>query len=149
MAVAASERPTILVTEKLGEPGRESALDKAVNALAQCASAIACASLMHHLQKARAGAAERQRASFVAECVAHAVAAMQQGSGCRIQAVMAKAAMQIVSDRGALRLAGIELLQQIGDVDKAYNLTPEQLQEKIASADALIIRSATQASSAA
>ncbi|CAK0787442.1 hypothetical protein CVIRNUC_010662 [Coccomyxa viridis] len=39
---------------------------------------------------------------------------------------------------------GIELLQQIGDVDKAYNLTPEQLQEKIATADALIIRSATQ-----
>lgn len=46
-------------------------------------------------------------------------------------------------------MPGIELLQQIGDVDKAYNLTPEQLQEKIATADALIIRSATQASCAA
>lgn len=104
---------------------------------------------MHHPQKARAGAAESQRASFVAECVAHTVAAMQQGSGCRIQAVIAKAAMQVVSDEGSLCLPGIELLQQIGDVDKAYNLTPEQLQEKIASADALIIRSATQASCAA
>ena len=57
--------------------------------------------------------------------------------------------MQAVPDRGAVCMPGIELLQQVGDVDKAYNLTPEQLQEKIASADALIIRSATQASSAA
>lgn len=33
----------------------------------------------------------------------------------------------------------------MGDVDTAYDLTPEQLQEKIKTADALIIRSATQA----
>ena len=42
-------------------------------------------------------------------------------------------------------MTGIELLQQTGDVETAYNLTPEQLEEKIATADALIIRSATQA----
>ena len=70
-------------------------------------------------------------------------------SRCRTQALMAQIVAQAVSDWGVLWLPGIELLQQIGDVDKAYNLTPEQLQEKIASADALIIRSATQASSAA
>ena len=40
---------------------------------------------------------------------------------------------------------GIELLQQTGDVETAYNLTPEQLEERIKTADALIIRSATQA----
>ncbi|CAL5222438.1 g4801 [Coccomyxa viridis] len=39
---------------------------------------------------------------------------------------------------------GIELLQQTGDVETAYNLTPEQLEERIKTADALIIRSATQ-----
>ena len=92
-------------------------------------------------------------ASFVAHSAlgarAHTAAVSQQGRGRRIQASMAQAAVRAVSDRGALCLPGIELLQQIGDVDKAYNLTPEQLQEKIASADALIIRSATQASSAA
>lgn len=42
-------------------------------------------------------------------------------------------------------MPGIELLQQTGDVETAYNLTPEQLEERIATADALIIRSATQA----
>ena len=42
-------------------------------------------------------------------------------------------------------MPGIELLKQMGDVDCAYNLTPEQLEEKNATADALIIRSATQA----
>ena len=40
---------------------------------------------------------------------------------------------------------GIQLLQQMGDVETAYNLTPEQLEERVATADALIIRSATQA----
>ncbi|EIE24512.1 phosphoglycerate dehydrogenase [Coccomyxa subellipsoidea C-169] len=39
---------------------------------------------------------------------------------------------------------GIDLLSQHGDVEKAYDLTPEQLCERIATADALIIRSATQ-----
>ncbi|BDA42854.1 D-3-phosphoglycerate dehydrogenase [Coccomyxa sp. Obi] len=39
---------------------------------------------------------------------------------------------------------GIELLSQHGDVEKAYGLTPEELCERIANADALIIRSATQ-----
>ncbi|CAL8467506.1 g7044 [Coccomyxa elongata] len=39
---------------------------------------------------------------------------------------------------------GIELLSQHGDVEKAYGLTPEELCERIATADALIIRSATQ-----
>ena len=45
----------------------------------------------------------------------------------------------------AVPVPGIELLQQTGDVETAYNLTPEQLEERIATADALIIRSATQA----
>ena len=40
--------------------------------------------------------------------------------------------------------AGLKLLRDFGNVDTSYNLTPEQLCEKIASADALIIRSATQ-----
>jgi len=42
-------------------------------------------------------------------------------------------------------MPGIELLQQMGNVKTAYNLTPEQLEQEIATADALIIRSATQA----
>jgi len=42
-------------------------------------------------------------------------------------------------------MPGIELLQQTGNVKTAYNLTPEQLEQEIATADALIIRSATQA----
>ena len=46
-------------------------------------------------------------------------------------------------------MTGIELLQQTGDVETAYNLTPEQLEERIKTADALIIRSATQACHAA
>ena len=40
--------------------------------------------------------------------------------------------------------AGIELLEQHGEVEQAFDLTPEQLCERIAHADALIIRSATQ-----
>ena len=83
------------------------------------------------------------------ESATHTVPVSQRSSGFGMQTLMAQAAVQAVSDRGALCLPGIELLQQIGDVDKAYDLTPEQLQERIASADALIIRSATQASSAA
>lgn len=43
------------------------------------------------------------------------------------------------------RCAGIDLLSQYGEVETAYNLTPEQLCERIPTADALIIRSATQA----
>ncbi|KAK9909516.1 hypothetical protein WJX75_003448 [Coccomyxa subellipsoidea] len=39
---------------------------------------------------------------------------------------------------------GIDLLSQYGEVETAYNLTPEQLCERIPTADALIIRSATQ-----
>lgn len=41
-------------------------------------------------------------------------------------------------------LAGLKLLREFGTVDASYNLTPEQLCEKVAAADALIIRSATQ-----
>jgi hypothetical protein len=41
--------------------------------------------------------------------------------------------------------AGIQLLQQHGDVEEAFDLSPEQLCERIVHADALIIRSATQA----
>ena len=40
---------------------------------------------------------------------------------------------------------GIQLLQQHGDVEEAFDLSPAQLCERIAHADALIIRSATQA----
>jgi hypothetical protein len=39
--------------------------------------------------------------------------------------------------------AGIELLKETSDVIVALNLTPEQLNEKIKEADALIVRSAT------
>ena len=42
-------------------------------------------------------------------------------------------------------MPGIKLLEQMGNVKTAYNLTPEQLEQEIATADALIIRSATQA----
>jgi len=41
-------------------------------------------------------------------------------------------------------VAGIKLLEEFGNVDASYDLTPEQLCEKVATADALIIRSATQ-----
>lgn len=40
--------------------------------------------------------------------------------------------------------AGLKLLGDFGTVDTSYNLTPEQLCEKVKEADALIIRSATQ-----
>ncbi|CAL5222430.1 g4792 [Coccomyxa viridis] len=39
---------------------------------------------------------------------------------------------------------GIELLQQTGDAETAYNVAPDQPEERIKTADALIIRSATQ-----
>ena len=41
-------------------------------------------------------------------------------------------------------MTGIKLLEEFGTVDTSYDLTPQQLCEKVASADALIIRSATQ-----
>lgn len=40
--------------------------------------------------------------------------------------------------------AGLKLLREFGNVDTSYDLTPEQLCEKVATSDALIIRSATQ-----
>lgn len=45
--------------------------------------------------------------------------------------------MQVVS------AAGLEMLQEVANVDCSYNLTPEQLYEKVAVSDALIVRSAT------
>lgn len=39
---------------------------------------------------------------------------------------------------------GLKLLEEFGTVDASYDLTPEQLVERIPSCDALIIRSATQ-----
>ena len=38
---------------------------------------------------------------------------------------------------------GLKLLEEFGTVDASYDLTPEQLVERIPSCDALIIRSAT------
>lgn len=38
---------------------------------------------------------------------------------------------------------GLELLNQFGVADCSYDLTPEQLCEKVKNADALIVRSAT------
>jgi hypothetical protein len=35
------------------------------------------------------------------------------------------------------------MLQEVANVDCSYNLTPEQLYEKVAQSDALIVRSAT------
>jgi D-3-phosphoglycerate dehydrogenase len=35
------------------------------------------------------------------------------------------------------------MLQEVANVDCSYNLTPEQLYEKVAVSDALIVRSAT------
>lgn len=42
-------------------------------------------------------------------------------------------------------LPGLTLLEEFGTVDASYDLTPEQLIERIPSSDALIIRSATKA----
>lgn len=39
--------------------------------------------------------------------------------------------------------AGLEMLQQVANVDCSYNLTPEELYAKVALSDALIVRSAT------
>eukprot|EP00878_Enallax_costatus_P000452 GHUV01000543.1.p1 GENE.GHUV01000543.1~~GHUV01000543.1.p1 ORF type:complete len:584 (+),score=238.81 GHUV01000543.1:209-1960(+) len=39
--------------------------------------------------------------------------------------------------------AGVEMLQQVANVDCSYNMTPEELYAKIAQSDALIVRSAT------
>ncbi|TXG69476.1 hypothetical protein EZV62_004411 [Acer yangbiense] len=47
----------------------------------------------------------------------------------------------LVSEK--LGSAGIELLKGFGDVDCSYNLSPEQLCEKISRCDALIVRSGT------
>lgn len=40
-------------------------------------------------------------------------------------------------------LAGLEMLQEVANVDCSYNLTPEELNAKIALSDALVVRSAT------
>jgi len=43
------------------------------------------------------------------------------------------------------RRPGLKLLEEFGTVDASYDLTPEQLIERIPGCDALIIRSATKA----
>lgn len=45
--------------------------------------------------------------------------------------------------RQQLSAAGLEMLQQVANVDCSYNLTPEELYAKVALSDALIVRSAT------
>ena len=42
--------------------------------------------------------------------------------------------------------AGVDLLNQFGVADCSYDLTPEQLNEKVAQSDALIVRSGTKVS---
>ena len=42
--------------------------------------------------------------------------------------------------------AGVDLLNQFGVADCSYDLTPEQLHEKVAQSDALIVRSGTKVS---
>lgn len=44
---------------------------------------------------------------------------------------------------GASPAAGLEMLREVANVDCSYDLTPEQLYEKVAVSDALIVRSAT------
>lgn len=44
-------------------------------------------------------------------------------------------------------LAGLDLLNAFGEADCSYDLTPEQLCEKVQHVDALIVRSATKVSS--
>jgi hypothetical protein len=50
---------------------------------------------------------------------------------------------------GAFPAAGLEMLKQHANVDCSYDLTPEQLYEKVAVSDALIVRSATKVRPAA
>ena len=45
---------------------------------------------------------------------------------------------------GCLCFAGLEILRAFGSVDTSYGLTPDELCEKVAVSDALIIRSETQ-----
>lgn len=44
------------------------------------------------------------------------------------------------------RSAGVDLLNQFGVADCSYDLTPEQLHEKVAQSDALVVRSGTKVS---
>ena len=43
-----------------------------------------------------------------------------------------------------LPVAGVDLLAQYADIDLAYGLTEEQLEERVPEADALIVMNATQ-----
>ncbi len=48
-----------------------------------------------------------------------------------------------------LGAGGVDMLKDVGEVDCSYDLTPEDLMAKVATSDALVIRSATKASKAA
>lgn len=58
-------------------------------------------------------------------------------------AVSGGAAKPTVLVAEKLGVAGLEMLQQVANVDCSYNMTPEDLYAKVAHSDALIVRSAT------